>query len=462
MKISKTSICKNVSAAFLALLFASGCHDESPLTSPEKALPEYAAASRGGHPMRNITYDDQLEEIGKTAPGFGGFYYDRGTLVVRLKDRGHQPEARAAMLAFFERTGLPGVAQGQERLTRLASLRIEPATYTFAELRGYFAFIAQSVLGLDGVLFGDINEATNRLLIGVLDDDALKTVQAAVAKLPIPVGVVTYEITGRTGRLDAHLQDSIRPVIAGHKITSQNRNCTIGFNLYHVFAGDTWVVDPEEYLITASHCTPQWGGGPATALTDTIRQGPLTNQKVAVLVADRMYLGSTVFPGCPGNKLCRYSDTAVYRYLPTISWTHGYFPWPDNSTTLNYTTTKVILGDSYAAQGQAVYMLGQASGLEPGTVTLTCTYVGEFNRPPLTGLSNKAILCGNRASYLSQPGDSGAGVVMVLQDGTGRLASVGIHFQNDGIFAYFSGQSQYKTDTSNEIPGNWGTAQARN
>ncbi len=131
------------------------------------------------------TQDDLLVRVGKQAPGFGGMYVDsEGRLVLYLLDTAQLPAARAAIEAVF----------GPDRVPA-AGVRAVKGQYTVSQLAAW-SRRAAAVLELTGVTFVDLDEARNRVAIGVDDHLRVKTVAKALSSMKVPRAAVVIDVTG--------------------------------------------------------------------------------------------------------------------------------------------------------------------------------------------------------------------------------------------------------------------------
>lgn len=141
-----------------------------------------AIQSQGATKME--THDDRLLRVERAAPGFGGMYVDRdGRLVVYLKDSSQLPAARAAIEAVFGPGTIPA-----------AGMRAAEGQYTLSQLAAWTRR-AGRVMELPGVVFLDLDEARNRVAIGVDGRSRTQAVEQLVTKLDIPRAAVVVEIT---------------------------------------------------------------------------------------------------------------------------------------------------------------------------------------------------------------------------------------------------------------------------
>lgn len=131
------------------------------------------------------TYDNRLARVEKKARGFGGMFIDAdGRLAVYLLDTAELPAARSAIESVFGAKLIPvsGVValQGQ---------------YTVSQLKRWTA-LAGALLKTPGVTMVDMDEAKNRVAIGVADDSGTVALERALPSLRIPREAVVIQVTG--------------------------------------------------------------------------------------------------------------------------------------------------------------------------------------------------------------------------------------------------------------------------
>jgi hypothetical protein len=131
------------------------------------------------------SYDDLLVRVEEQAPGFGGMVIDQdGRLAVYLLDPSQLGAARSAIEAVF----------GADRVPE-AGVCALPGRYVVSQLKRWTE-LAAPVLGMPGVTAVDLDEASNRVAIGVEDDSRMQAVETAVSGLAIPREAVVIEVTG--------------------------------------------------------------------------------------------------------------------------------------------------------------------------------------------------------------------------------------------------------------------------
>jgi hypothetical protein len=131
------------------------------------------------------TYDDLLLRVERMARGFGGMFIEQdGRLAVYLLNTSQLPSARSAIVAVF----------GPERIPA-AGMRAIQGQYTISQLK-MFTERARALLEIRGVTLIDLNEAKNRVTVGIEDASRTQTVERAIASLKIPRAAMDLHVTG--------------------------------------------------------------------------------------------------------------------------------------------------------------------------------------------------------------------------------------------------------------------------
>jgi hypothetical protein len=144
----------------------------------------HLAALQSKDASKMETHDDMLLRVERAASGFGGMYVDKdGRLAVYLKDPARLPAARAAIETVFGPGSIPA-----------AGAHAVAGQYTMSELAAWTRR-AGRLLSLPGVVFVDLDEARNRVAVGVEDDSRTPPVQRMLASLDIPRAAVVIETT---------------------------------------------------------------------------------------------------------------------------------------------------------------------------------------------------------------------------------------------------------------------------
>lgn len=191
-------------------------------------------------PKAPVTLDDQFSSVARIVPEFGGMYAGNATLEVYLTDvsPAKATAVRQAITMVFGAGAIP--KNGIHAL---------PAKFAFQQLRQWYSAMTAIVSRTPGVTMTDIDEAHNRLLIGIEKETVRAQVLAQLTKTRIPAEAVALEVTTRVVPVTHTLQDRKRPVEGGYQIQrSGGSTCSLGFNAYM----NTNVAG----FVTASHCTP--------------------------------------------------------------------------------------------------------------------------------------------------------------------------------------------------------------
>src|SRR5215218_10320054 len=173
-----------------------------------------ATPPRDEYPVRSV--DGELARMGREIPGFGGLYYDeRGRPNVYLLDP--HGAGRTALKSLGTEVL---VHRGDYEFKRLLEWRLE----------------LRPILALPGVVFLDVDETRNRVVIGLdsssrsksLDRDRL---ERQLLSAGVPRRAVLLEETARIEPM-AGLRDKLRPAPGGAQIAFSPFICTLGFNAF--------------------------------------------------------------------------------------------------------------------------------------------------------------------------------------------------------------------------------------
>ncbi|MFL5402976.1 MAG: hypothetical protein ACJ8BF_09185 [Gemmatimonadales bacterium] len=354
------------------LLIVGACSDQNEPVAPSTP-PEAPSLQQG----IQGTADDPVS-LGRTIPGFGGFYLDgRGNPVVYLKRSADRSNAERALDPFLRSHGFVA-----------SQLRVLPAQYGWADLESWFGKASPQVLAA-GAIFVDADEASNRVRIGV-ERGAAARIRGIVARLGIPAGAAIVEEVEPI-RFASTLRNKVRPVVGGLQINFPGFLCTLGFNA---------IRNGQNSFITNSHCTNKRGGTEGTPYWQPTQTA--APAQIGTEVSDPAYFKNN---GCPPGWQCRFSDAARAAYAAGIPFSLGKLArttGPNNSSiTINGSFS--ITGEGSASVGQTVNKVGRTTGWTQGKVTQTCVNVS------VTG-ANIGLFCQNIVSARLGAGDSGSPV----------------------------------------------------
>ena len=134
--------------------------------------------------VRMEGHDDLLVRVEEQVPGFGGMFVDRqGRLAVYLLDTSQLGAARAAIEAVFGMDSVPA-----------AGVRAVQGQYVVSQLK-VWSEMATAILELPGVTVVDLDEARNRVAIGIEDKSRTRAVEQALSAIAIPRHAVTIQVT---------------------------------------------------------------------------------------------------------------------------------------------------------------------------------------------------------------------------------------------------------------------------
>lgn len=375
----------------------------SAATRPTLATDRRIAGLRPGESRQWLTIDDQFAAIAQQVPAFGGMFLDEadGVLYVHLLHPSTEVAAasEAAIAAVFK-----GKFDPQNKILAL------PGQYGFRELKDWHDRMMADVLNLPGVVFTDIDDAKNRLAVGVEKPEVQPLVEEQLARLGIPREAVNIEVT-RPVEFETSLIDQHRPLVGGLQIATSSGICSLGFPATRAGVRG---------FVTNSHCTKYIGSVEGTRFFQPTTLGAL----IGVETVDPPFR----FANCPFTKLCRYSDAAFVRLDADVSSRRGYIARPAslNSITWNGIDTFRVIGEGNPIVGLQVTKVGRTTGMTNGTVSRTCTSFNVSGGP-------FRLVCQAQANYASSPGDSGSPVFSRVGGNDVRLR--GIHWGSGGVFS---------------------------
>jgi hypothetical protein len=357
------------------------------------------AAPQAGLPE---TADDQFLAVQRQVPGFGGMFLDGETLKVYLTETHQRPMAERAIAAILGADAIPA-----------GGVQILQARYDFGRLKAW-QNRATELFDIPGVVFTDVDEAINRLTIGVEYPVAQVAVQNNLERLGIDLEAVQIVETAPIVQL-LSLRERVRPLQGGVQINFPGYLCTYGFNATRAGVPG---------FVTNSHCTSKQGGVEGTQYWQPTQA--IDSTVIGVETVDPTY-SSSKCPSSIKGKVCRYSDSAFVKLnitdyqLGRIARTNSV-----NSGSLTISGYHTISNTGTAAVGATVSKTGRTTGWTQGKVTRTCTHTG------VSG-SNIVQLCQTHVSAGVDSGDSGSPVF----SGSGNVTLLGILWGGgSGTFVY--------------------------
>jgi hypothetical protein len=394
------------------VLAVSACQETSEPTTPEfqPDAPDLEQLAQESSP-------DPMA-VARAVPGFGGLFLDSsGRPAVYLTDLRQRGAAERALAGFVRSEGVSA-----------PQLRVLKGDFDYLTLDRWVNRATPEALARRGAVFIDLDEAINRVRIGVEDGTAEIDVKQVIARLGIPAAAVIVERTAPI-RLAATLQSRVRPVRGGLQINFTNFVCTLGFNA---------LKNGVSSFITNSHCTKTQGGNQGTLYFQPLAS--TANSSIGKEVADPTYFQGGV---CPVGRKCRYSDAARATYnsgvttnLARIARTtsRGALSGPLTISTANPFLT-ITAERANPVAGSQANKIGRTTGWTFGQIGATCVAVN------VSG-TNITQLCQSFVSAGVGPGDSGSPVFSWPGTG-GNITLLGILWGGsaDGTLFVFSPMS---------------------
>jgi hypothetical protein len=173
----------------------AGCRDD---VNPTAATPDPAvsAASRnaaGGADPLILPGEVEFHELAQRFPSFAGYHYDRATgdVVALMKDTTQAEAVRAALAprAVEMRSGSARAQRGGGRV------RVRPARFAFEELRVWRDNLTPRLFSMPSVRGIDLDEAENRVWVGVESASSRGEVMRVAAALGVPSSALVVEPT---------------------------------------------------------------------------------------------------------------------------------------------------------------------------------------------------------------------------------------------------------------------------
>jgi hypothetical protein len=343
-----------------------------------------AASLRAASPVEPgfQSIDKELVQLGRQIPGFGGLFFDeqgRPTLYL-LDPEGAGDAARKVLGADVQ------ILQGEYEFARLAEWR--------AELR--------PLLALPGVVFLDVDEARNRVVVGVDVTSPRKSavregLETRLAATGVPRPAIVLEETAPIKPL-LTVQDKFQPAPGGVQIVFPIDPpifgvCTLGFNAYR---GQTFG------FVTNSHCSDVQGELNGTRY---FSGNPFTPAIGSELIDPPYSTG----PDCPAGRRCRFSDSLFVKYNQVKLGGLGKIARPTAGSADVGSLTLKPINSRFAIKaragsplvGDAVHKVGRTTGWTFGTVVATCVDVNQ-------GDNDTSLFCQTVVRGGGAPGDSGS------------------------------------------------------
>jgi hypothetical protein len=347
--------------------------------------------------------DGRFVALAHQVRGFGGFYFDaNGDLNVYLTDLSQERAARAALQDVVKTRG----QRRDQPWTRPAEIIVRKGDFDAAQLDAFRTRFTSAPGLLKGVTMIDLDETTNRLVIGVAEEGAKANVLARLDAIGVPQAAVVTKAVPEVQMITT-LDDYVRPVVGGLRIDMNINNspsyCTMGVNVwYSNLAVGVPVGTPGFY--TASHCSN----------TQYTTEGTVYSQggsRIGYEMYDPPTFTNAQNTRCPAGYPCRWSDVTFAAYDSGVSRHQGYLAqttyrgfnnWNAGSTTINSSLPEFqIVGGWPPSVGTYLDKVGRTTGWTTGQVSATCAdyYAG-----------GSYSLCQDQVEAFADGGDSGSPV----------------------------------------------------
>lgn len=265
---------------------------------------------------------------------------------------------------------------------------------------------------LGGVVFTDLDEENDRLIIAVTDLGLAGQVGRMAERLGIPSGAVTVRETAPIVLLsslsDHKLTDRVRPLVGGLQIELSKGICSLGFNA--IREGDA-----VQGFVIPSHCTDTYGG-----LDGAEHYQPTVDRQKENLIGQE--IDDPEFFQCAINaKNCRHSDSAFDQLDgdvdPEVDTKLGHIARPsgvdDGSLEIDGSFRITAELEGNAGLGQTLEKVGRTTGWTRGEVTHSCVHVRVVGKG--SG-GAKYFLCQDIVAAGADAGDSGSPVFAITGD----------------------------------------------
>ncbi len=390
--------------------------------------------------VENRTLDDSFEEVAELVPGFGGMYFaeDEQVLEVYLLDPSAE-NVDAVEDAIINVFG-PIIPAG--------GIRSLAGDYGFSELRAWYRAMVETILSTEGVTATDINEAVNRLVIGIETPAAEPQVMLAIFDLGIPTEAVAIVVTGTIEPLTHTVRDQHSPQQGGYQIARLLNNVT-GFGLATPTLGFNAIRSGVPGFVTNSHNSQVFwnldtnGGFPPADFYQ-----PLYSPALPIGTESVDPQGFNCLPPYPSGHRCRYSDSLFAQYKSGVAWDPGAIGKTTAPTVLSSSIATHILAVDHSQHftvvappsqpylvGLQLHKVGRTTGWTTGAIQYayfpsTCAdFVDAQQRVRLC-----QYVMTNPPLGLATFGDSGSPVFRIVDPGCGYVELYGIAWGGSQFF----------------------------
>lgn len=387
------------------------------------------------------TLDDSFEDVARLVPDFGGMSVDEDEQALDVYLLDPSAEKVAAVASAITQVFGPIVPAG--------GIRALEAQYGFSQLRGWYRALVGPILSIAGVVVTDIDEAANRLAIGIETPAAEPQIGEALSELGIPSDAVVITLMEPIEPLGHTLRDVQSPRRGGYQIGRLINN-TAGFGLVTPTLGFNATRGGVPGFVTNSHNTQVFwnldtnGGFPPADFYQALYSPA---EWVGTEAVD-----TQAFPCAapyPSGHWCRYSDSAFVRYNTGVAYDPGIIGKTTAPTVLSPTSASHVLTVDHTAAftiisaptqpylaGLRLHKVGRTTGWTTGMITSTCVdYVqtNPFIHPGTTVRPCQYVLA-DFPFGLATFGDSGSPVFRLVDPHCGYVELYGIAWGGGSFF----------------------------
>lgn len=388
------------------------------------------------------TLNEKFGAVADREPGFAGFHLDEnGQPVISMAALASDWDSSGVVGALEEVFGDDILERGDSEHRELTSFepQFEEAAYRMQSLLTWYQGL-QRVFEVDQVVYTDLDEAENRLIVGLSSMEASADVEGIIEEEEIPREAVRLVEAALPEEHGHDLQGSFSPIRGGiehgYNVSGTTwSQCTIGIMVGY---------DGEVGYLTNSHCTPNRG-----SISSKSFANPIGGSTIGSEHTDPSYQTCGFF----NNSACRQSDAAFIELtgganaMSAIARPDGWNFGSSGSSTLDIDhgnpTLDIRDAQDHPVSGETVDKIGRTTGWTYGDVNRTC-YNTAVNDPNGGRIQvNGNILryrCQYSANYNSNGGDSGS---PVFDWHGGEVTITGLNWgsrgNGDGIFSPWGG-----------------------
>lgn len=399
----------------LGVALLAACDQDTPAEPSPAEAREGTAASRSDAPAVHRPHEAEFHRLSREIEGYGGHFFDEaGNLVVHLQDAEQATRARGRLEPLFEARP---VSARDESQTRRGSIVVREAEYTFPQLAEWRDHASEEVLGKEGVVLVDLDEARNRVVIGVSTPRGRMEATRALSRHGVPAGAVEF-VEAEPAVVDQSLQARFRPLRGGFQIAMSGGACTLGFNANRAGL---------PVILTNSHCTSiYWGLDGVSIYQPTVAAANLVGPEIVDP------------PGTPCGFLnlfrCRWSDAAIVRRNAGVTSDFGFIARTNSWATGLGSPGSLIVNPSnprmritselaFPSVNQVIDKMGRTTGWTYGSIDRTCV---DLSTPLGLGVNGGTVRCQDLTRNMHTAGGDSGSPMFVYGGSTVRLA--GLHW----------------------------------